>query len=119
VLVEARGVVIDTPGMRELQLWDADAGLTAVFADVEALASACRFADCAHGTEPGCAIRAALADGRLDAGRYASYRKLEREEAFVTKKRDALALSEAKRQRRIFARSVRRVGWRGGDQKDN
>jgi ribosome biogenesis GTPase len=115
VLVDGRGIVIDTPGMRELQLWDAEAGLSAVFADVEALARACRFADCAHGTEPGCAIRAAMDGGQLDAARYASYRKLEREEAFVTKKRDALALSEEKRQRRIFARSLRRTGWRGRD----
>jgi ribosome biogenesis GTPase len=113
VLVDGRGVVIDTPGMRELQLWDADAGLAAVFADVELLAQECRFADCAHGAEPGCAIRAALEAGRLDGERYAGYRKLEREEAFISKKRDAVARSEDKRQRKIFARSLRRTGWRG------
>lgn len=115
VLVDGRGVVIDTPGMRELQLWEADAGLSAVFADVELLARDCRFPDCAHEAEPGCAIRAALDTGRLDGDRYAGYRKLEREEAFITMKRDALARSENKRQRKIFARSVRRTGWRGQD----
>ncbi|HEX9494187.1 MAG TPA: ribosome small subunit-dependent GTPase A [Candidatus Limnocylindria bacterium] len=118
VLVEGRGLVIDTPGMRELQLWDAEAGLSAVFGDIDALARACQFGDCAHVTEPGCAIRAALDDGRLAADRYASYRKLEREEAFISKKRDALALSEEKRQRKIFARSIRRSGWRGRDSID-
>jgi ribosome biogenesis GTPase len=115
VIVAGRGLVIDTPGMRELQLWDADAGLSAVFADVELTARECRFADCAHEAEPGCAIRAALDAGRLDRDRYDGYRKLEREEAFISKKRDAAARSEDKRQRKIFARSVRRAGWRGRD----
>jgi ribosome biogenesis GTPase len=118
VLVDGRGIVIDTPGMRELQLWEADAGLRAVFADIDSLAARCRFGDCAHAGEPGCAIGAALDDGSLTAERYASYRKLEREEAFVAKKRDAVAQSEEKRQWRIFARSVRRTGWRGRDSTD-
>jgi ribosome biogenesis GTPase len=115
VLVDGRGIVIDTPGMRELQLWDADAGLSAVFADVEALASECRFADCAHDAEPGCAIRSALETGRLDSERFAGYRKLEREELFIAKKRDARLVSDEKRRYRIFARRLRREGWRGRD----
>jgi ribosome biogenesis GTPase len=115
VLVEGRGIVIDTPGMRELQLWDADAGLAAVFADVELLARDCRFADCAHAGEPGCAVAAALETGRLDAERFAGYRKLEREEAFIAKKRDARLASDEKRKYKIFARSIRRAGWRGRD----
>lgn len=118
VIVEGRGIVIDTPGMRELQLWDAEAGLAAVFADIDALTRTCQFGDCAHATEPGCAIRAALDDGRLAPDRYASYRKLAREEAFISTKRDALARSEEKRQRKIFARSIRRAGWRGRDSID-
>ncbi len=118
VVVEGRGLVLDTPGMRELQLWDADAGLSAVFGDIDALAGTCRFADCSHEGEPGCAVRAAIETGALSAERYASYRKLEREEAHITKKRDALARSEAKRQWKIFARSARRTGGRGLDQKD-
>jgi ribosome biogenesis GTPase len=115
VLVDGRGVVIDTPGMRELQLWDADAGISTVFADVESLARDCRFADCGHEAEPGCAIRAALDDGRLDSERFAGYRKLEREELFIAKKRDARLVSDEKRQHKIFARSIRRAGWRGRD----
>ena len=61
VLLPNGRLVLDTPGMRELGLWDADAGVAATFADIEALAAACRFKDCAHGTEPGCAVQAALA----------------------------------------------------------
>ncbi|HEV2248899.1 MAG TPA: ribosome small subunit-dependent GTPase A [Candidatus Limnocylindria bacterium] len=115
VLVAGRGIVIDTPGMRELQLWDAEAGLAAVFADIEALARACRFADCAHAAEPGCAIQAALGTGRLDGERFAGYRKLEREEAFVAKKRDARLLADEKRRHKTVARRLRRDGWRGRD----
>jgi len=118
VIVEGRGLVLDTPGMRELQLWDANTGLAAVFSDIEALARACRFTNCSHEAEPDCAVRAAIGTGALSAERYASYRKLEREEAHITMKRDALARSEERRQHRIFARSVRRAGGHGLDQKD-
>ena len=111
-------MVLDTPGMRELQLWDADAGLSAVFSDIEALARACRFGNCSHEAEPGCAVRSAMDAGALSADRYASYRKLEREEAHTMQKRDALARSEEKRQHRIFARRQRRAGGHGLDQKD-
>ena len=69
-------LAIDTPGMRELQLWQADEGLDTTFADVQALAAGCRFRDCHHADEPGCAVRAALAEGRLEPERYASFRKL-------------------------------------------
>ena len=118
VVIAGRGMVLDTPGMRELQLWDADAGITAVFSDIETLAASCRFGDCSHAAEPGCAVRSAIADGTLSAERYASYRKLEREERFITQKREALARSEEKRRWRIFARSVRRAGGHGLDQRD-
>ena len=118
VVIEGRGMVLDTPGMRELQLWDADAGLSAVFSDIEALARTCRFGNCSHEAEPGCAVRSAMDAGALSADRYASYRKLEREEAHTRQKRDALARSEEKRQHRIFARRQRRAGGHGLDQKD-
>ena len=88
VLLPSGRLVLDTPGMRELGLWDADAGVAATFADVEALAAACRFRDCAHETEPGCAVQAALADGSLDAGRWRSYVKLQRELAHLARKDD-------------------------------
>lgn len=72
------GLVIDTPGLRELALADGD-GLAEAFGDVDAIAGGCRFSDCRHRTEPGCAVRAALADGTLDRARLEAFRKLERE----------------------------------------
>jgi ribosome biogenesis GTPase len=72
-------LLLDTPGLRELSLWSDGAGLDAVFEDVTALAAACRFTDCGHGTEPGCAVRAAVAEERLDPARLASYQKLSAE----------------------------------------
>jgi ribosome biogenesis GTPase / thiamine phosphate phosphatase len=72
----AGGLVIDTPGMREIGLWDAEAGLLGAFADVEAVATTCRFSDCRHEGEPGCAVAAAVASGALAAERVQSYRAL-------------------------------------------
>jgi ribosome biogenesis GTPase len=73
--------IVDTPGMRELQLTDVQAGLDDVFAEITTLAKACRFADCRHDAEPGCAVQAAIETGGIDAGRFARWRKLVREEA--------------------------------------
>jgi len=69
-------IVIDTPGMREIQPWAAAAGLAQAFGDVAALAVRCRFRDCSHTVEPGCAVAAALADGSLDAARWQSYQRM-------------------------------------------
>ena len=74
-------LVIDTPGMRELGLWDADAGLSDTFSDIENLIGQCRFSDCRHDTEPGCAVKAALAEGTLDAVRWDAYMRLKIESA--------------------------------------
>jgi ribosome biogenesis GTPase len=71
------GIVIDTPGMREFHLWFAGEGLDAAFADIEQLASQCRFNDCTHGNEPECAVLAAVADGRLTAERLGNFRRLQ------------------------------------------
>ena len=85
-------LILDTPGMRELGLIDAEAGVAAVFsgveAEVEALAGHCRFRDCGHDHEPGCAVQAALADGRLDRGRFESWKKLQRELLHEREKED-------------------------------
>lgn len=82
-------LVIDTPGMRELQLWDVAAGaVDSTFADVAALATQCRFHDCSHGSEPGCAVTAALEDGTLDPARWAGFEKLRREQAYAARKAD-------------------------------
>jgi ribosome biogenesis GTPase len=90
-------LLIDTPGMRELQPWLEGDGLDAAFDDVSELARLCRFADCAHDGEPGCAVAAAVADGRLDTDRLENYRRLVREAAFEDRKRDKAAAAEHKR----------------------
>jgi ribosome biogenesis GTPase len=105
------GLVLDTPGMRELQLWDAEGGIEAAFEDVEHLAEECRFADCAHETEPGCAVLRAVDDGRLELDRLRSWRKLQRELRALALKQDQRARSEERRKRRIQARSFRKVKW--------
>jgi ribosome biogenesis GTPase / thiamine phosphate phosphatase len=100
----AGGLLLDTPGMRELQLADAAEGIEDVFADIVALAAQCRFADCGHDSEPGCAVRAALEDGSLDQARYARYLKLAREDAY-----NSAALHERRARDRDFGRMVKRV----------
>jgi ribosome biogenesis GTPase / thiamine phosphate phosphatase len=105
------GLVLDTPGMRELGLWNAGTGVDETFADLADLVAACRFADCAHETEPGCAVRAAIAEGLLAEERLESYRKLQGELRRLELKTDPLALSEARRARRRFARSLRRSAY--------
>jgi len=97
ILLPSGGLMLDTPGMRELGLWESDAGLSATFADIETLATRCRFHDCAHGTEPGCAVRAALESGALDHGRWRSFQKLQRELAHLDRREDPIARIEARR----------------------
>ncbi len=97
VLLPGGRLVLDTPGMRELGLWDADAGVATTFADVEALLAACRFRDCTHETEPGCAIQAALNDGTLDQERWRSYGKLQRELAHLARKDDPRERAEQRK----------------------
>ncbi|HEV2088378.1 MAG TPA: ribosome small subunit-dependent GTPase A [Cryptosporangiaceae bacterium] len=86
--------LIDTPGLRGVQLWDAADGLDATFADVTALAEQCRFRDCAHDTEPGCTVRAAVADGSLSPRRLASFAKLNREQEWLAARYDARLRAE-------------------------
>ena len=83
-------LLMDTPGMRSLGLLDAEEGVEAVFADVEELTGRCRFSDCTHTAEPGCAVKAALADGTLDPKRWESYQKLDRTARFMADKIDYL-----------------------------
>jgi ribosome biogenesis GTPase len=100
------GLVIDTPGIRELQLWDSG-GIDEAFADVEDLAAACRFNDCSHDTEPGCAVNAALASGELTQERYDSWRKLQRELRAIAVRADARLRREEKRKWQLRAREGR------------
>jgi ribosome biogenesis GTPase len=96
--------LIDSPGLREVQLWTADDGVDRSFHDVVSLATRCRFADCAHETEPGCAVLAAIADGSLASDRLESWRALRRELAFLARKQDAAAAAEVKRQTKSLTR---------------
>jgi ribosome biogenesis GTPase / thiamine phosphate phosphatase len=77
------GLIMDTPGMRELQIWSLDTGLDAAFEDIKALAGKCRFRDCSHQTEPGCQVQAAVSQGELDTGRLANYFKLCKEARYI------------------------------------
>ncbi|MFD4629190.1 ribosome small subunit-dependent GTPase A [Streptomyces sp. NPDC058284] len=95
------GVLIDTPGLRGVGLWDAESGVGQVFSEIEALAERCRFHDCAHGVEPGCAVLAAVEDGTLPERRLDSYRKLIRENQRIVAKTDARARAEMRRQWRL------------------
>jgi ribosome biogenesis GTPase len=111
--------VIDTPGMRELQLMADEEAVGSAFPEIEALAGSCRFRDCSHEAEPGCAVRGALESGELDAGRFAGWRKLSREAAHLRTKEDRSA-KEAERRRwksiamvqRSFSKSARSAGIR-------
>jgi ribosome biogenesis GTPase len=94
LLLNNGGLLMDTPGMRELQLWDVDEGVEETFSDVEALATSCRFPDCEHHGEPGCAVQAAIEQGRLSPERLASYQKLLRELRALSARQD--------RQNRLF-----------------
>lgn len=95
-------LMIDTPGMRELHLWEADEGFRGAFDDIESLTAACRFNDCRHVREPGCAVQAALADGSLERSRFDSYLKLQRELAHLARKEDArLQIAEKEKWKKI------------------
>lgn len=100
MVLPGAGVVIDTPGMRELQLWADEDAVGAGFADVEALAEACRFRDCTHHDEPGCAVREAVEEGRLPEKRLTNYHKLLREARYLARRQD------------VNARRLERSRWR-------
>ncbi len=101
------GIVIDTPGMREIQVWADESSLGKSFSDIEELALQCKFSDCKHETEPGCAIRRAIGDGSLDEERLERYEKLLRELQHLEERQDAAARAEKKLERKKFARLIR------------
>jgi ribosome biogenesis GTPase len=102
-------LLIDTPGLRELQLWDADEGISQAFADIDALAAQCRFTDCGHHTEPGCAVQAAMEAGALDGRRLENWRKLQRELEFLHRKVDPEARQNEKQRMKQLMRSVNKM----------
>jgi len=104
-------VLLDTPGMRELQLWADEQVLDTTFSEISELATECRFSDCAHESEPGCAIRRALNDGTLSRERWDSYCKLQRELRALAIRKDARLRSQARKERARFARSRRKTAY--------
>jgi ribosome biogenesis GTPase len=102
-------LLMDTPGMRELQLWDAGEGVARTFADIEELAEQCKFRDCKHVDEPGCAVRAAVDEGKLEQSRLESQRKLSREEEFLRRKVDLSARAEHTERVKVLHRGVKRM----------
>ncbi|HBC45593.1 MAG TPA: ribosome small subunit-dependent GTPase A, partial [candidate division Zixibacteria bacterium] len=110
LLLPEGGIVIDTPGMRELQVWGDDQGLRQVFDDIEELAIGCRFRDCGHQSEPGCAVRVAIENGTLDTGRFQSYLKLKKELVYLAAKQAMKASAVEKlrwKQISIYQKSVK------------
>jgi ribosome biogenesis GTPase len=101
------GLLVDTPGMRELALYDDGGGVDTAYADVALLAADCRFRDCRHRTEPGCAVAAAIDDGRLDPARYSAWRKLQAEAHRQSMRVDARARAAEKARLRSFHRAIR------------
>jgi ribosome biogenesis GTPase len=103
IMLPSGGLLMDTPGMRELQLWGGDEGIKDAFEDIAVLAQQCRFRDCHHGPEPGCAVQQALEEGTLDPDRYESYLKLQKEIAYLNRKEDKTAeLLEKERWKKII-----------------
>ena len=106
VLLPGGGILIDTPGMRELQLWETGSAIADTFNDVDALAGECRFRDCRHRSEPGCAVTAAVVEGRLPAERLESFRKLQDEQAHQAAQQDQRARLESRRQAKIATKAL-------------
>jgi len=105
VLIPGGGVIIDTPGMRGLALWDAEDGIASAFPDIDALAEKCRFNDCTHETEPGCAVIAAVEAGQVPLRRLESYRTLRSELDTLSRKQDQKAWAEKERSSKIISKA--------------
>jgi ribosome biogenesis GTPase len=116
ILLPTGGLIMDTPGMREIQVWAGEAGLQETFADIEGLAEECRFRNCQHENEPGCAIQQALLEGTLDDSRFLNYQKLQRELNYLARRQDQRAnLAEKERWKKIHKtlRSHYKAGGKG------
>jgi ribosome biogenesis GTPase / thiamine phosphate phosphatase len=107
ILLPNGSILIDTPGMRELQLWESPDGLMETFSEIEELATACKFRDCGHTDEPGCAILGAIEAGQISRERLVSYHKLQKELAYLERKADKRAQAEEKRHWKNITKQVR------------
>jgi ribosome biogenesis GTPase len=107
VVTPSGALLIDSPGMRSVGMWDIEDSLADAFSDVEAFASQCRFSDCAHGMEPGCAVQGAIAAGALAAARLESRQKLQRESAHMARRVDHSAREAERRRWKTIHKSVR------------
>jgi ribosome biogenesis GTPase len=105
--VPGGGVLLDTPGVRSISLWDVEDGIALTFPEIEQLVDACRFADCAHDAEPGCAVKEALADGRIDPARFESWDKLQRELAYEARSVDPKLAAEEKQRWKAIHKAMR------------
>ena len=114
ILVPGGGVLIDSPGLRALGLTGSEDGISIAFPDIEDVALACRFHDCTHGGEPGCAVRAAVESGTLPAERLVSYGKLRREARIAATKTDAKLRAEEERRWKIIRKAARAFQRRSG-----
>mgnify|MGYP003833791855 CR=1 FL=1 len=112
-LLPSGALILDTPGIRELQLWDADEGVSETFPEIEELAAQCRYADCRHEREPGCRVRAALDDGTLEWGRFDSYLRMRREMAYFESTRDRKAEMERKQRMKQLCKMISRFPKKG------
>jgi ribosome biogenesis GTPase len=108
-VLKSGALVIDTPGMRELQLWDADEGLSETFSDIENLGRKCRFTDCGHQGEPGCAVQEALDNGTLDPGRFESFLKMRKELRHLAVKQDLGAAGAEKQKWRGIHKTIKQM----------
>ncbi|UPT74854.1 MAG: ribosome small subunit-dependent GTPase A [Elusimicrobiota bacterium] len=107
-VLDGGGVLLDTPGMREMAFWEADQGFQESFADIETLAEQCRFKDCVHASEPGCAVKAAIESGSIPAARLESMNKLKKEMEFQKRRVDPAAAAETKRQWKSINKSLKK-----------
>ncbi len=108
IRLESGALIVDTPGLRELQLWEGEGGLSGTFGDVEEWAQSCRFRDCTHETEPGCAVQSAITRGNLDPARWHNYRKLRQEQAHLDRKRDKAAAAATRKEWKKMTRAMNR-----------
>ena len=113
ILLPGGGSIIDSPGIREIQVWGDEQNLDDTFEDISEIAAGCRFSDCRHNTEPGCAVQSAIARGEIDEGRLKNYRKLQREMSHLTMRQKGLAALEEKKRWKQISQFQKRLQKNG------